>query len=260
MAERNSPQPSFKDRYISPEKQAELIGLSQFLNEQFSQGGQALDHMDILSQFPVPICIDFNNVLANNTNPLVPHPDAVDYLKQLRELGNIFIVTTANDHEMLQAFLKQNGMWSDDIVLMAQPSWYFMTSNAEGMYNMPPQFTEEIYERKDDLLAKATQARQVCIDTLGKQGKTVDIYNFIGASARKLVAPLFGKNWPIPIIDDSRMATKNNPNMFGIPVQAWHADDIVRTENTGLPTLLETVPLIKGHLEQMAAEGNICAM
>jgi len=242
------------------DEKGEYTALAVSLNNKFRKGETCFDVLDDIRKFPRPICVGFNNVLANNSDPLKANPDSKKFLDELNQVGNVFIVTTAESHEGVQEFMEKNGMWSDDFVLMAKPSWYFVTSHAEQMYGVPRvKAAEKFSKREKELKTKANKSVQEYIELMAKEGIDFNVADFSDVPARKTIAPIFGKNWPVLIIDDSGMATRSNPNMYGVHVQIWEPDpeDYIMDINEGKPTILDAVEITKQHFQKLESEGKI---
>lgn len=204
----------------------------QEINAHFREGGDASGVVDQLRRFPRPIAVDFNNVIANNAPPLQLNPDAPEFLTQLREVGNVFIVTAADSWVHVQRFFIEHKLWTQDMVLMTYPSYMFL--NEYGGYrteakNLRAEFNE---------MARNVYGKEFSEDDLARS---------------KRIAPLFCKPWEIPIIDDSYFSTEHNPGMLGIQVKTWEPGQYEPEDryNKGLPSLPKAVEIVREHYSKI---------
>lgn len=214
------------------EPKTELEQAVRHINRTFKRGGEAHEVIEDIRKLPRPIAVDFNNVIANNNSPLALNPDASAFLQGLRQIGNVVIVTSASGWEAVQGFLQEHGLWSKDMVLMTAPTYEFISQWQEE--------NPKAKELRKEFLVMAQQ--------LGWQYEEDDL---VQAPAGKAVAPIFGKPFEVPIIDDSSFATRHNPGMLGINVQAWETNEemqrMYERSNQGKPTLAEAVELVRNH-------------
>lgn len=171
--------------------------LSGYLNRQFEQGRSALEVIDKLRLLSKPVLIDFNNVLVNNKKPLVVNPEASVFMDTVNLIGDPVVVTTATDWKGISETLRQFGLWSEKMILMSGNVWELMASpeddpGVEGLI------------------------RDYFRDT---SRELVDRYLHNSPLAQKRIAPLFGKKFDIPLIDDAHIATVNNPGILGLRVR-----------------------------------------
>lgn len=216
-----------------PETELEKAALR--INRKFRKGGEAHEVLDDIRQFPKPIAVDFNNVIVNNTHPLQVNPEAKVFLEGLHEVGNVFIVTSAPGWEAVNDFLVEHGLWKPEMVLMTAPAYEFISQWQED-HPKGIELRREFVE-----MAKG----------LGWNYDEEEEDDLVRAPGYKAVAPIFGKPFEVPIIDDSYYATNNNPGMFGITVQAWETDEgmqrIYARSNQGKPSLAEAVEIVRSH-------------
>lgn len=203
------------------------------INRTFKKGGTVLDVLGDIRKFPRPIAVDFNNVIANNRIPLQLNPYAPTFLQELRQIGNVFIVTSATGWANVQRFLKRKGLCSNDIVLMTNHAYAFM-KDRKGKY-------PEADNLKKEFLAMAGR--------MGWRYKEDDLFY---PHSWKVLGPIFAKPYKVPIIDDSFNETDDNPGMYGINVQAWECaskvmQKIFERDNVGKPTLGEAIELVRKH-------------
>lgn len=169
------------------------------INSAFRRGNDAYDVVDELRMLPRPIAVDFNNVIADSHSRLL-NPEAPAFLRALKEIGNVVIVTAAADWKYIHDFLVKHGLWTDNMVLM--------TSNTYEILHDSPT------PKQIAVLAEYTTQ-------LKKRGITLELETLIQSPSAKRIAPLFCKSFDLPIIDDSSIATESNPGMLGITVQYW---------------------------------------
>lgn len=210
--------------------QDEKLVLAKTINHFLARGLPAFDVVEHIRKFPKPIAVDFNNVLANNTSPIVVRPEAASFLLQLREIGNVFIVTSATGWMAVQKIMDQSRIWSDDMVLMTMPNWRFV---------------------QDDY-SKGRQVREEYLKLAGEAGLGITQEQLVAQRGPKRVAPIFGKPWLVPIIDDYEDVTENNPGMLGIRVDPWQPDEgrLVITEPPG-HTLDEAILIVRQHFADL---------
>lgn len=214
-------------------KVEELNEVISKINLACSQGETVENLADLFRQIPVPICVDWNNVIANNETLLRLNPAAVKLLAELRKLGTVIIVTTASDYNVLVDFFKTHKIFSEDMIFLVKPNYKPLASYFEidsgGDYE------------------KITQLRQEFLQTHPGY-KESDLY---GSSFEKKLGPLFNKTWDVPIIDDARKATLDNPGMFGVHVMPWTEegyDQMERRLSDGELTLELALEKVKTYL------------
>lgn len=210
-------------------KKTDLEQSAYRINTTFRNGGNALDVLRDIRRFPRPIAVDFNNVIANNSAPLELNPDAPGFLQDLRQIGNIFIATSSPDWVDMQRFLKKHNLWSNDTVLMTKPTYAF------------------IHPRSND--PGAVRLRREFLNMAHGLG-----WNYTEDDLRrpdsKVLAPIFAKPFLVPLIDDLKYETENNPGILGITVQTWEGEAQQAgfiNYNRNLPTLSDAVNLVRNH-------------
>src|SRR3989344_9613249 len=217
-----------KDAHSIAEKEASLLNAELQKTPYLAVELRVL--IDSIRRFPKPIAVDFNNVLANNESPLQLNPEAPRFLKELRKIGNVFIVTSASGWETLHTFMKENRLWSEDIVLLTSGIWGFLTDWDKN-------------SREGKIL------RKEFLQTAKAAGWKVTSEDLLSPPGGKRVAPLFNKPFLVPIIDDLTMATEKNPGMLGINVKTWepNPEPWVIKFNEDKITLKEAVEIVKDH-------------
>lgn len=190
-------------------------GIAQYLNLRFAGGDSAYEELDRIRSIPFPIVVDFNGVLVTERTPNTPYkanPQAEHALQQLRQTGTVFVVSSAYDWYEVHDTLRDNGLLHPDMIIMACPNYEFLTDWA------PCEEGEEVIEE---------YARMV----------DVPADDFMNPAARKNLAPLFGKPFEVPILDDYDMAVENNPMMYGLLIQSYKGEDKVekQTPHNSLP-------------------------
>lgn len=230
---------------FSPEMAAQIMDFKEtecgpleeevaYLNMKFKNGASAHEVLDQIRRFERPIAVDFNNVLADNLEPLEMNPDAPAFIEELRKIGNIFIVTSATDWNSVQEFLEKNGLWYPDMVLMTYQNYEFTTreqaSNLDGI-----KIREEFADH-----AQANNMG-IAID---------DLNSFLSG---KRVAPIFMKPFLIPLVDDSSINTEFNPGMLGIRVKNFSPKHGRLTErsNADRLSLSEAAEIIRAYYSSL---------
>lgn len=166
------------------------------LNVSF-QSGDVLDkHNEILQKIDKPILVDFNNVLVNNSNELELNPQAKEFITELDKIGQIIIITTATDWNLVHETLVKFGLWTDKMILLTKRNFF-------------PEYGDE-----SDIEDDCGAVMKDYFISLKKR-----LVN--GAPAYKNVGEVFGKDFDIPLIDDNFVATTDNPHIHGIHVEPW---------------------------------------
>ena len=217
------------------------------INKVFRDGKEAYEVIYYLRMLPRPIVVDFNNVIANNIPPFALNPYAINFLKDLRDIGNVVIVTSAIGWKWIQGFLKKHGLWSNDMVLMTAANYKFLCRDNDryhdGFLSQSPE------EEKGEVEAERLREEFLGLGWSCEEGDLVkDITG-------KVVAPIFGKIFEIPIIDDNHFATEGNPGMFGIHVKAWGKTEeekleISHREREGEYSLTEALGIVRSYYTQ----------
>lgn len=189
------------------------------LNRCFEYGDSALDHTRMLSRFPKPILLDFNNVLANNYTPLILNPHAHEFFNNLNQMGNVVILTSASGWTEVNKFLVENNLWNEKNILMTLPTWQFAFD-----YTKNPQ--------ADALCNKYIELRN---------NPAISKEVFKNENYGKKVAPLFMKNHDIPLVDDYWINTDDNPGIEGIRVEPFEPDEFPNYTGETLSQALEKV-------------------
>ena len=196
----------------SPSEKQKLSEIAKHLNVSFKQGRPAYELLPEIRAFPKPIVIDFNNVLANNDDPLIPNPHASAFLDKLNKVGNIFIVTTATSWDLVNKFLADQKMLKKDTVLMVADNYQFLASGSEGYRDEEVTQANKLW---DEYSAFAKVLSNPPAEGQIKRSRSGT------ALAKKHLAPLFLKPFNVPIVDDAGMATYDNPGMLGIQVDKF---------------------------------------
>ncbi len=191
-----------------------------------------------------PILVDLNHVLANNSLPLVPNPEAAQFLSALRAIGTVLIVTSASDWKLVHQFLQDSQLWTKDLVLITSGNYQSTTGEYSGDWKK----VKELQQQYEDLAQKHHLLTPEINDHLAK---FPDLF-WGGAIADKRVAFAFMKPHLLPIIDDAAIATKYNPGMLGIRVNAWCSPDEIakgRKPRTDGKTLAEAAKIVRDHYQ-----------
>lgn len=208
------------------------------INKAFRTGKPAWEIKDPIREFPRPITVDFNNVIANNKgSPLLLNPDTPRFIEELRQIGNVFIVTTASSWDAVHEFFTENNIWSEDLILMVMPNWAFLTTDRFGW--------------EDDPVAKTAEAE--FLELARSLDWVIEGESVLRPSGFKRVAPIFGKKFLVPIIDNRHEVTTNNPGMLGVPVKEWEPRtdksmlQYLERYNTNRLTLHEAAEVVRKH-------------
>ncbi len=169
------------------------------LNSEFSEGKSALYQHELLSKIPKPILVDFNCVLANNEFPIVGSPYAEDFLNELENIGNIVIVTAASGWDIVKEILESVNAWNNKRILMTQDTWQF--AFGYGRYDHADRLRDKFIAQRHD--------------------PKITAESFTNRLYSKKVAPLFMKDYDVPLIDDMWENTHDNPGIFGIQVKPY---------------------------------------
>ncbi|MBU1033698.1 hypothetical protein KKI22_01980 [Patescibacteria group bacterium] len=207
--------------------------LSSELNELFKQGCDLVDASELLRQLPNPILVDFNNVLVNNLIPFIPNPDALVPFQELKKIGTVIVLTTAGDWESVHELLQKFGYWSNDVILIASPSY------KELIQEFP--FSQKVLRLQKEFMNLAKKHQLFNHSQMESAENLESDYFWRCAVADKRVAYAFMKPYLIPLIDDSKHATKRNPGILGINVTPWEGEYSRLGDTTKLSDALEIV-------------------
>lgn len=175
------------------------IELATQLNNVFKKGDLLDQHKEILHNIDKPILVDFNNVLVNNCSELKPNPHAKEFIAELEQLGQVIVVTTASNWDLVHSELVKFDLWTDKMILITKKNFYID-------YFQDDLDTADYYGINQKDLA------------LLKQRVTSS------APAHKRIGEIFNKEFDIPLIDDTGMATEDNPHIHGIHVEPWFTE------------------------------------
>lgn len=217
------------------ETREQLIVTASIINEAFKRGANAFEVRDQIRSFPRPILLDLNGVIVGSDFPYQLNPDTPAFMESLAQAGNVFIVTTATNWSGVNEFLKQQGFWSDDMVLMTKYTWEFMT-NWDTNHNNP----------------QASSLRTEYLQTAKALGLSLDEKTLVMSPSYKRVAPLFNKPFLLPLIDDSKDATSSNPGILGIEVKEFWPENTgdrsgLEMRNQNKPGLVEAAEIVRKH-------------
>lgn len=202
MPERSHPFARLIGVFQRRDREPSLEKTAAYINGRFRKGQPAHRLKEEIRKFPQPIIVDFNGVLVDNLDPLEVNPLAASFIQELKDLGTIFLMTTAQDWDSVHSFLTGNSLWYPGMILMTQPNWSFLTDREPGS-------------------KEGQQMRDQFVSTSSGLGQPTTNEYLLAPPAYKRVAPLFNKPWLVPLIDDSLIATKGNPGILGISVEEW---------------------------------------
>lgn len=165
------------------------------------RGGACFWREDITSairQFPNPILIDLDGTLVEQGNGDNVNPQAQEALQRAEGIGSVFIITsgfTSIDN------LKRSGLAGDRTVLITRQNY------PSPSKDLPPYALEQV--------------RQYC--AMREEQAVYFGENFIDLDnpAKKRLAPLFMKPYPVPLIDNSVYPIYLNPGIYGIAARNW---------------------------------------
>jgi len=176
------------------------IELATQLNNVFKKGDLLDQHKEILNNIDKPILVDFNNVLVNNCSELEPNPHAKEFIAELEQIGQVIVVTTASNWDLIHDELIKFDLWTNKMILITKKNYY-------------------IDDFQDDL------------DTADYYGLSQESWALLeqrvtnSAPAHKKIGEAFSKDFDIPLIDDNYMATRDNPHIHGIHVIPWFTEE-----------------------------------
>lgn len=175
-----------------------------FYNEFFTKGGEAHEIATLLRSTQLPIVLwDLHGVLISHKRPFRPNPESEYALGQTIPRATNIVVSGSETVANIKEALVEAGLFHPLLVLMARPNFRSMTG--EGRKNPTVRKIIKEYNQK---------ARE--------QGIYYRESDFFQPMHRKAIAPLFGQPiLKIPLFDDFRGATENNPGIFGIRVRHW---------------------------------------
>lgn len=214
------------------------------LNQIFARNVPAWDRqtLKLLRSFPRPILVDFNNVLVSQREvPRQANPKAATFLDNLRQVGNVFISTAYWDFELIRHSLKRFSLWRDDLVVMHAHTWKFLSWDDEP---------------------KAQGLIREHMEIMQRAGRDYEFDEYFGAF--KPMAPLFGKPFDVPIVDDCPGVTEQNPGLLGICVEGFDGEhdpilDDWYPRPPGVPryTPEEAVSKVQSHYEGLVTNGVV---
>lgn len=211
----------------SPEiDQKEKISITGKINDVLKKGVPAYEVLTEIRSYQKPIVVDFNNVLVSNLTPTVINPEASSFLAELRKIGDVFIVTTAEDWNSVYKILKNGNIWSSSQILMTIPNWRFITQHEEWS-------------------PKGKELRKGYLELAKSQGRNIRERDLLKPPEYKTVAPVFNKSWEIPLIDDSDLATYKNPGMQGIHVRSFEPARTWYDNQEGTLTLSDAIQEVR---------------
>ncbi len=202
-----------------------------FINSELRDGKPAYKLLPLIRAYPRPIVTDFNGLITNNTDPMSLNPGASFFINELRQIGNVFVVTTAPNWDSVHEFLDESGVWFPDMLLLTAPNFRFLSHNPES--------------------SQGIKLRNQFLDFANKNKFNIEKKDLLGSLRHKRLGPLFLKPFNVPIIDDEAIAVTNNPGMLGIQVQNWEPNfpDSLKWQpdknNKGKATLREAFELVK---------------
>ncbi|HSX39990.1 MAG TPA: hypothetical protein VLF68_00045 [Candidatus Saccharimonadales bacterium] len=221
--------------------------LADKLNGLFEQGVSAYspDAQALLREIEHPIVIDLNGVLISDQNndegEKYPHPQAFNTLQKLSALGTVFLCTiSARPWDEQKDRFGEWGLWNKDIVLMTPPNW------------QPPHFG--FREKREHPIITSY------IEQMQQQGRDYQADDFLnpGINTFKRIAPLFGRSFDVPIIDDASGNTITNPGMKGFLVTPFGASKSW-TENAlryGSKPIEEIIEQVVDYYQNLKSEND----
>lgn len=184
------------------ENDPEATALAGEINLDMENGENAYQYVDKFRLLPNPIVVDLNNVIANNPTSDDPdlriNPLARLSLHILRNSGTVVITTAASDWKAVRDFLKNEGVWTEEMVLMTREN-----------YAMPQD--RNITEGIVDEFHASLQGRLAIFESPSKDAVKQVRWN-IGSGGKRL-GPLFQSESKVPIIEDDATVGKYNVGM-----------------------------------------------
>lgn len=231
---------------ISPEK----ITLANELNEAFRNGKAMSEMTNLLQKLEKPILVDFNDVLANNSRPIVGNPEALAPFQKLKKIGTPVIITTAKGWAGIKQILEEYAFWSDDVVLITRENYSDDLEWSEFS-------SEENKKIRRDFEVIAEE--NGFFDKPRMDGITPGSnYIWSGATADKRVAPFFMKTFLIPLLDDFHGASVGNLGILPITVTPWDYDKLQRGQepSTHGTAFSDAVDQVEAYYAAMDAESQ----
>ncbi len=167
------------------------ITLATQLNTAFKKEELIDQYKKTLQSIDKPILVDFNNVLVNDDYELEPNPYAKEFITELEKVGQVIVITKAENWDFVNKKLVEFGLWTNKMVLITKENFYI-----------------------DNLDRSRYEISQEDFVLLEQRVKNT-------APEHKRVGETFGKDFDIPLIDDNVMATNNNPGIYGIHIEPW---------------------------------------
>ncbi len=177
------------------------------LNAAFARGESVWTPplLSIMSVVKNPIVVDFNGVLVNNSEPLVPNPKARSALEALRTVGTIAVVTVAGSHRAIRQELEADDLWYPEMILMTREVYTLVGNNGEDISTI-----DLAREREKEFKLR------------GGNGSVQEKQKILSRmDVAKRIAPIFMSALEVPILDDTVIATYDNPGMLGIYLETF---------------------------------------
>ncbi|MCL5431911.1 MAG: hypothetical protein M1484_02290 [Patescibacteria group bacterium] len=189
----------------------DLVKLAINLNKELGKKTPAYKLLPEIRAFPKPILVDYNETLVGNSEaPLVANPEASSFLDRVRETGTVFVLTSNMHPDRVHTTLERLDLWRKGMIVMTPPNYDFLIALEEaywGQYQGPAAVLQAAEKITDEFIAlhKLPSDRLV----------------FAKPPAYKTIAPIFGKPFDIPLVDDSAAATVNNLGIFGLTAKMF---------------------------------------
>lgn len=216
---------------LETEEQREVKQTIHEINLHLKVRRDVVDLFDLFQKIPRPIIVDLNRVLASDTHPLEPNPEAEHFIDQLKQLGTVLIVTKGVSYDRISEFLRRSSLLTDEMILLTSPLYRPFT-------NPQRYVTDKEKKRKIEMIRHKFITRQQS-SLFFFQTPT---NRFDSESEEKKLAPIFHTNALIPIIDDNVKAVINNPGMLGIRARPWYSTSELQdmmTSYSRRPTLID---------------------
>lgn len=222
------------ERQIALSK-TEQVAAANTLNAYFEAGGSVY-HPNILSlirDLPYPFIFDANGTIINDGKPhWEANPESYEALSIANEVGSIVIVTRAKDWTKRKEVLEELGLWRADMVML-NPRNYIPDSNHQHLAEWAI----------DNYIQKSWSLGQNIQTTASR----------INDRESKHVSHILAKSFYPVIIDNSPLATVNNPGMNGLQVRTYLTGGY--TDEPQFPTLLEATMKAKEYYVQLQKQG-----
>lgn len=169
-------------RGFSPDQERrELTALAGRLNSHFEAGGSVLDAQVTadIRRFPLPIMVNIDSLVAEDHVAI----DAPQAFQQLRQIGNVFVISANPDRSKIVEQLEANGLMHPEMVVMSHPNFTSETQEYKPYDNLK-NYEKSCAEiaKLATLIKKNFQIPLLQIGSFNEGGQMIHWYNSVSLS------------------------------------------------------------------------------